>query len=361
MVAIGKREIQLDVLRGTAIVLAMGWHLNGNLAQPTVTNLWQAPGRFFGWAGVDLFFVLSGFLVGGLVLREVDETRNFNYLKFLLRRAFRLWPVLYLYLIAQMVLSDRPFQTYLPQILLHVQNFFETPFDHLWSLAVEEQFYLIVALSIPIMIKMRIPAYGVCIILSFSIVFSIFTRAIAHSYGVSPHIIQVETQFRLDGLALGVLLALIDRKYPRFFLLLQSHRAIVGAISLGCFTSLAFLSIDQRAAFGYSLATIGSGCAILSVHRSTSSVFTGTISKILAWMGLYSYSMYIWHNAIGNKISPAIAIRVGITNPDVVTLFKYALSITFAYLISKSVEQPMMRIRDRLFGHRPTRHDKAAV
>jgi peptidoglycan/LPS O-acetylase OafA/YrhL len=68
-----ERSLALDCVRGLAILLAMGWHLNG-VSGILPLDLLLEPGRMVGWVGVDLFFVLSGFLVGGLILRELAET-----------------------------------------------------------------------------------------------------------------------------------------------------------------------------------------------------------------------------------------------------------------------------------------------
>src|SRR3954465_7279991 len=70
------RRLDLDVVRGLAIVLALGWHFSGPTGNAVLDAL-QWPGKQFGWAGVDLFFVLSGFLMGRLGLREHARTRGF--------------------------------------------------------------------------------------------------------------------------------------------------------------------------------------------------------------------------------------------------------------------------------------------
>src|SRR5215211_8369165 len=92
------RRLDLDVVRGLAIVLALGWHFSGPSGNVVLDAL-QWPGKQFGWAGVDLFFVLSGFLMGRLVLAEHARTGSFDGRRFTLRRVLKLWPVLYLFLL----------------------------------------------------------------------------------------------------------------------------------------------------------------------------------------------------------------------------------------------------------------------
>lgn len=137
---------ELDFARAIAITLALGWHFY-TPSDFVILNLIQLPGHLIGWAGVDLFFVLSGFLIGGLIFREIDQTGEFNARRFLIRRAFKIWPVLYLYVVL-LVLTGRysPIEI-VPQTLFHLQNYWVTPASHLWSLAVEEHFYVFFAIT----------------------------------------------------------------------------------------------------------------------------------------------------------------------------------------------------------------------
>src|SRR4051794_30886585 len=108
------RDISLDMIRGTAILLALGWHFNA----PTGNRLldpFLLPGRTMGWAGVDLFFVLSGFLIGRIIIMEQLVTRTFDYKRFFVRRAMRLWPALYSFLAVQFLLGTHPWESYLLQ------------------------------------------------------------------------------------------------------------------------------------------------------------------------------------------------------------------------------------------------------
>src|SRR3954451_21567996 len=149
------RRLDLDVVRGVAIVLALGWHFSPTRSGNAVLDALQFPGHQFGWAGVDLFFVLSGFLMGQLVLRERARTGGFDGRRFTARRVLRLWPVLYVFLAVQAVFDDEPPGSYLWQNALHVQNFAGTSLPHAWSLAVEEHFYLALAILVPVFARRR--------------------------------------------------------------------------------------------------------------------------------------------------------------------------------------------------------------
>jgi peptidoglycan/LPS O-acetylase OafA/YrhL len=132
----GSRRLDLDAVRGVAIVLALGWHFSRTSSGNVVLDALQTPGRVFGWAGVDLFLVLSGFLVGQLVLRERAGTGSFDGRRFTARRLLTLWPVLYVFLAVHAVVG-------------------EEPLTHLWSVAVEEHFYLVLALLFPFFARRR--------------------------------------------------------------------------------------------------------------------------------------------------------------------------------------------------------------
>src|SRR3954453_12793213 len=140
------RRLDLDVVRGLAIVLALGWHFSRERSGNAVLDALTWPGHSFGWAGVDLFFVLSGFLLGRLVLTEQARTGRFDGRRFTARRVLKLWPVLYVFLAVQALAGSEPWQSYFWQNALHVQNYAGTSLTHLWSLAVEEHFYLALAL-----------------------------------------------------------------------------------------------------------------------------------------------------------------------------------------------------------------------
>ncbi len=138
----GQRILELDALRGLACLAIFIHHL--------------APHRFpWGWAAVDLFFVLSGFLITSIILNSFHERRFLGH--FYMRRGLRIWPIYFLtvlLLAAATPILPRPYDSYgLPYLLTYTQNVplywsykapqFTSYLMHTWSLAIEEQFYLI--------------------------------------------------------------------------------------------------------------------------------------------------------------------------------------------------------------------------
>ncbi|WP_117196511.1 acyltransferase family protein [Rhizobium terrae] len=343
------RETELDVVRGVAIFLAMGWHLNGGAFSTSLTSLFAAPGRLVGWAGVDLFFVLSGFLVGGIILKELDAEHSFSGRRFLIRRAFRLWPVLYIYLGAQL-LSGRPWQDFLLQNVFHVQNYLETPLDHLWSLAVEEHFYLTAALLVPIAIKTGLrPRHAVFALVAI-ILLTWGERVVASWNGIADRAIQWQTHFRIDGLALGFLMAILRRYYPLTFISICHRRFESLLIFTLAFASLVFFRQGElRSSYGYTIAAVGSSALIFSFYRVGIPKFLSYPSKLMQMLGVYSYSIYIWHNFLGNKVAVTLAGLLRIESVDIILFLKYLVSIAGGAMISVLIERPAMNLRDRIF------------
>src|SRR5437867_1416823 len=150
-----KRNQSLDVLRCVAILLVLGRHLD-------YYPLWSK----IGWIGVDLFFVLSGFLVSGLLFHEFKEHGRINFRRFILRRGLKIWPAFYTYILITAVLvafiqyhraGAFPWRQFVTTSLF-LRFYFPSDsrfFDHIWSLAVEEHFYLILPLALFILLVSR--------------------------------------------------------------------------------------------------------------------------------------------------------------------------------------------------------------
>lgn len=347
-----ERRIELDFLRGIAILLACGWHFNGRDTGVVVIDLLQMPGRALGWAGVDLFFVLSGFLVGGLVLGEYHKTGTFKPRRFLVRRAFKIWPVLYLY-IALLVITGRyaPGQV-VPQTLFHVQNYFLTPLNHLWSLAVEEHFYLTFAvlfLALARSASRRIELLPY--FLAGLMVLAPLLRILGALAGVEPHTLQIQTQFRIDALACGVMLAYLKVFRASAFNTLAVRKTALGIASIAGVAALLALRGDPVliATAGYSIAYLTGAAFLLFVDRLPIVVNRNRAARAIAWIGTYSYAMYVFQfvffraaESVWKRFSPdAIPALLDIA-------IRYVGALTVAIVVTKLLERPMLALRDRL-------------
>lgn len=344
------RDLSLDIIRGMAILLAMGDHINHADSGPLL-NLLQAPAARIGWAGVDLFFVLSGFLIGGMIIKEARTTGGFDYKRFLVRRMFRLWPALYTFLFA-MLLFGFPARDFFWQIALHIQGYAEfKSATHLWSLAVEEQFYLILGLGFPLLSLAFDWRRALPFILIGIIILCPMFRAVASWGGVSHRDIHILTHFRIDALACGVLIAFLALERPELFSRYLALPLVWVAIAL---LGVAFLWIVPRQShlgetMGYSASWIASAAILFLVYKRPIAAPLQWPGQVLAFLGQISYPLYLWHVAVLRLGERHLPRFIGEGHGALQTLLIYVGAIAVALSVTIFVERPAMRYRDRIF------------
>lgn len=151
------RNQSLDVLRGVAILMVIGFHAL-YWQESLLHNRLAIAIAEIGWSGVDLFFVLSGFLISGLLFDDYRKNGSLNLKRFWFRRAFKILPPLYVFLGTEVILISIyglrvPWKTYAGAALffynyLPLQDKLLLAVDHTWTLCVEEHFYL----SLPLLL-----------------------------------------------------------------------------------------------------------------------------------------------------------------------------------------------------------------
>lgn len=331
-------------MRGIAILLVLVFHfpiLTGN----TTIDALIRPVAGAGWAGVDLFFVLSGFLVGRMILIEAERPKGLDTRRFFSRRILRLWPALYVYLGVSVLIGGADMAHRAWPVLVHVQNYSGVTIDHLWSLAVEEHFYLISAFALPWLVRRGGPRRLVTMLLAIMAAsFALRTGAVLA--GVPMVRIQWQTQYRVDALACGVLLAAIHLHYPAVFARLARQRTPLAAIAAGGYT---ILIVGDAGAFrhsiGFVVAYLASAALILATYDAKPPAAIRAPVRALAGLGTIAYSLYIWHSSIG-QTGAAIATGMGVTAPFGLTVATYASVIAWAWLAFRLIEQPIMALRD---------------
>jgi peptidoglycan/LPS O-acetylase OafA/YrhL len=150
------RLVQLDILRGIAVLLVIGRHSSVPASQSgkfqPLVQYWYD----LGWTGVDLFFVLSGFLVGGLLFKEWRLRSSLDIKRFLIRRGYKIWPpyIVYIVFLTIWLIASNSYGSASRVLLImspnfvHLQSYVLTPAIHTWSLAIEEHFYIALPLII---------------------------------------------------------------------------------------------------------------------------------------------------------------------------------------------------------------------
>jgi peptidoglycan/LPS O-acetylase OafA/YrhL len=302
----------LDGLRGIAILLVMFYHFTATYTRGFGGILYRC--FDVGWCGVDLFFVLSGFLITGILFDAKNDPHYFQ--SFYMRRVLRIFPLYYGFLFVLFVLVPlahrlSPFiRHYMPeQIWLwsYLTNFdyclslhpLITKFhlQHFWSLAVEEQFYLIwPAVVLLVQPKTLIRICLLCI--GGALLVRLFLIA-GHA---NPATIFNLTPCRMDSLTAGALCALLVRVNLSTLKLLKVARLITvfsGVGLLGILACRGGSNADNPImhSVGYScLALLFAGILLLSVDPSQDNVLSWFLRcPILTLFGFYSYAVYVFH------------------------------------------------------------------
>ena len=342
------RRLDLDVVRGLAIVLALGWHFSGDPSGNLVVDTLTFPGRQFGWVGVDLFFVLSGFLLGNLVLKEQARTGGFDGRRFTARRLLKLWPVLYVFLAVQALAGPEPWASYLWQNALHLQNYAGTSLTHLWSLAVEEHFYLVLAILFPLFARRKGSPRLLAGILVGILVAALALRIWGSIDGVSDVRLQWRTHVRVDSLAAGVMLALISVHWPQLFERLRTNRKLlIGVLVVGV---AEIASIGKHGpigtTIGFTVAYLTAAALLLLVYKAAWVGKARVLSVPMAFLGRYSYGIYIWHIFVAATLVHVLHLDEA---SPIGQVLRYGVAIAVGVLATVAVEKPVLRLRDRLF------------
>jgi peptidoglycan/LPS O-acetylase OafA/YrhL len=358
----------LDGLRGIAILLVFFFHYLPRNARNPLSLL-----ASLGWTGVDLFFVLSGFLITG-ILYDTRESPNF-LTAFYARRALRLLPV-YLLAVGLVLISSFmlrvpisweavPFFIYGANIMLPLKHGAPdfTPYFscvHFWSLALEEQFYSLWPLVV-LLIPRRRTLMQICLSGIFGAL--LFRITLTH-LGTSSWLVYAELPARMDALLIGGMLALGLRGSRKEFWL---SRTMLYPLMGGC--CLILIVLFARAgslyftstvisSWGYSMIAIVYGCvlAIMLVPDT----FLSRIGRApaLRFFGKYSYGLYIWHQLpspivitwepwFTRKIHPLV---LGQTVYAVVML---GFSSAVAVLSYHFLERPFLRLKSRFRYEEP--------
>lgn len=271
-------------MRSIAILWVMLWHIHWALQPGMLTGIAN-----YGWMGVDVFFVLSGYLIGSQLLRPYLRNGRPSLGEFYLRRAFRVLPayltVLLLYF-AVPGFPEAPGISPAWQFLTFTENFridyaHDQAFSHVWSLCVEEHFYLVLPLLI--LFLMRKPSFAKALSVILGILaFGIVIRCWIYLHQLQPLLnadddlfslgyiekIYFPTHTRLDGLLVGVTLATIKAFRPLWWQRALSHGYATLMAGLG-FCALAMWLFRERMAFpaalaGFPLMALGLGLLLVS-------------------------------------------------------------------------------------------------
>jgi peptidoglycan/LPS O-acetylase OafA/YrhL len=359
------RNKRLDILRAFAVLLVLGRHGEG-------PSIWKN----IGWVGVDLFFVLSGFLISGLLFSEYKSTGGLNWRRFFIRRGFKIYPAFYamilVTLVWQLVLRESfDWRPYLPEIFFYQSYQISRVWWHTWSLAVEEHFYILLPVLLLLLLRVQnktsrsdpfriIPAVWAILAVSCLLQRCYLARVLPP--GVDRlQLIVFATHLRIDALFFGVLLGYLHHIRPLVLAKLSCSRMaqlalLVVSIALLCPCLKFQLDTSFMLGIGLTALYLGfGGILILTLYAPFGKTDAAPRHKrldawdFLAFVGMYSYSIYLWHGLVPRHIRGFVRLfwpRVGQTG----IFWSYvAVSLVVGIILSRLIEYPALHIRDRFF------------
>ena len=314
--------------------------------------LWGAVAKS-GAAGVDLFFALSAFLITSILLREREETGGISLRRFYLRRILRIWPLYFMLIALGVVLAHTMAKQSLPWYyvagyLLFVGNWVHAVFGRpesicspLWTVSIEEQFYLIWPLLMKMLGRRGMIVAGVATFLLASVSRIGFMLA-----GSSGGFIYYGSISRCDSLALGILLALFADRMPR---LTRGARVLLLATGLmGWVISSAWLNeqpgpVDLRMVLGRLIVSLAAGAILYAcLHSHHQLVRGGWVVRL----GKISYGLYMLHLT-------GILIMLSLFHPAwgwqllASKGLGFVMTVILALASYRWIESPFLRLKDK--------------
>lgn len=306
--------------------------------------------------GVLAFFVLSGFLITWLLLKEHARTGDVSLKKFYARRSLRILPAFYVYwflVVGSRLLLSRPLDgSQAIASFFYVNNYYQaiygdpnTSLSHTWSLAVEEQFYLLWPLAFLVLSKC--PTRMAKTLAAF-ILFVWAYRIALHLSGVPQHYVYEAFECRADQLAIGCLLAVVlwQRRMGGFWKALCNHPSLaLATVSLLVLSSAlySYYSTPYRDTIGFIVEPVLVGALIVQLVALPAGS-PGWAFVNVGWMrylGRISYSIYLYQQLVPNysaKLHLPPALELALST---------AVTIALASLSYYLVERPFLRLKDR--------------
>ena len=373
------RNQSLDVLRGVAIVMVLFNHLEPFTAPmlPTLTGgagfvYWRL--KNIGWTGVDMFFVLSGFLISGLLFKELEQTNRLHLVRFWIRRAFKILPSYWLLLGVLAVSgashwlvtgSGAGMARSLAEHLLFIQNYLpDNPNGPTWSLAVEEHFYLLMPLLLWWLWPGRKPSEGGSsrgLLAAFLVILAgiPLLRLASAATGMHPENFRL-THFRLDGLTYGVLAQFLCRYHLPALEPLRRHPWRAFAAVMALISSGFFLARENPVMFvgGFTLLALGYSLLLLTLYLNGFGRWEKTLLvRVVSHVGRWSYNIFLWNFFLWALPLPFyretqtwVAAHVSWAPGLVAALFLVfcLFSIAVGAVLTEFFETPLLNLRDRI-------------
>lgn len=365
----------LDILRFVAVMMVLGRHIRlwpSGAFGTGFTFFWSNHWIYGGWTGVDLFFVLSGFLISGLLFEEAKRSNAIDLRSFWIRRGLKIYPAFYV-LVAWTVISALLFgsgfnlplaaplniRSLLAEIFF-VQNYHLGIWLHTWSLAVEEHFYFLLPLLLAFLLRRRgdaTEAFRILPALTIAVaVVCLGLRILAVPSSASAGLF--ETHLRLDSLFFGVGLGYLYHFRPEVLdrIRRQTGSLLLALFGVALFVPAFFLDPETNPwmrSIGLTLFAVGGVAILIALVDVRPSAHP--FARIAAFLGSRSYSVYLWHG-----VAAALAIHLwevhGVSGGplwwDLYLVVYFALAFALGLTVAALVEMPIVRLRDAIVPRR---------
>ena len=361
-----ERLYGLDYLRAVAILLVLLYHYRAFKHPGWIDSI----GRF-GWTGVDLFFVLSGFLISGQLFKEIENKGSISLKTFYIKRFFRIIPAYFFTLFLYFTFPffrERETLSPLWKFVTFTQNYgldviSRGTFSHAWSLCIEEQFYLILPLFLLILMPRQLFRYMAVLIIAV-IGFSMAARFMAWNEFIAAADtsstdfwklwymkIYYPTHTRLDGLGMGVLIGYLMQYSSMFRRIVAGNGNklfFLGIVLLGISFWICYEQASKMASvFGFTLVAISYGI-ILMAAISQSSFLYRSKSYITAQLAALSYAVYLSHKGIIHMVQEFLEYFKLETSDNITILICLLACILGGLFYRFVIEKPFSVIKSRV-------------
>jgi peptidoglycan/LPS O-acetylase OafA/YrhL len=344
----------LDGVRGISILAVMWVH--GGL-------LWIGQGGFL---GVDIFFVLSGFLITTLLLQEWDENGTISFRGFYIRRALRLLPPLVVLIAICLIVAffypgPEGFLAKSKSILValfYLANWLPVyhALFHTWSLGIEEQYYLVWPFLLFALLKLRLDRRLLILLMIAGVALIAWHRATLWYSGANPVRVYSGLDTRADSLLIGAIIGalLCWNLIPKTSALIFALK-VIGVVSIPALAFL-ILTVPSISPFlyygGYTLVAGMVAVIITNLFIAPSAFFVSALEMSwLRWFGRLSYGLYLWHLPVYKAydfVVPSLGFRSYTLSIFVPYVFKFSLAVLVATISYYVIERPALSLKNRL-------------
>jgi len=357
----------LDHLRSFAIIYVMLYHYRMFGHPAWVDIIGQ-----FGWTGVDLFFVLSGYLIAAPVFKAIASGTQFSIGVFLIKRFFRIIPA-YLFVVAVYFLipgfREKEALPPLWRFLTFTQNFglnlfSNGTFSHAWSLCIEEQFYFLFPLAVVVFSKNGTMKMGWLVLMMLFLV-GVCSRIYCWQHFVSPLIntgsagmlwyqwIYYPTWSRLDGIIVGICIA-ASLQFTQNFTSTIHRKGKYVPFTGGIILILAcFLCSDQQAfwpsVFGFTMVALGYGCLVFSAVTNPNNLLQKRFF-VTSHLATLSYSMYLCHKGAIHFAQQVFSAAGVHKESNLMLVLCLITTIIFSLGMNLVIEKPFLKLRSRILA-----------